>query len=186
MRVVPVLRFVPFVFLPGVFLRVVLLPTLKPATAAAAFGHWAVVDHADNIGPFFAKAGGFGEFQESGRHLRPAAVAALFHAGEGIASLATVFIAGRHAAFFAGNARPVSQQRGSINAQAATIEGKSGGADGRAVSVGEMRKQPAIVDSGKAQELDAGRCAAKLAGGGPKGGNELFAGKHKGLGKEEA
>jgi hypothetical protein len=41
-----------------------------------------------------------------------------------------------------------------------------------------MRDQPAIVDSGKAQELGAGRCAAKLAGSGAKGAEDLRAGEH--------
>jgi hypothetical protein len=35
-----------------------------------------------------------------------------------------------------------------------------------------------IVNAGQAQELDAGRCAAKLAGSGAKGAEDLRAGEH--------
>src|SRR5207302_8349847 len=101
-------------------------------------------------GPLFGKTHRFGKFQESGRHLCPT-VKAGFQTGGGVAAFALVFVAGGHAAFFARETRPVSQQVSGADAKTAGVRRESGGADGGAVSAGEMRDQPAIVDAGQTQ-----------------------------------
>src|SRR5579864_1474923 len=167
----------PSVSMPVVFLPVVLLPTFKPATAAAASGHGAAMNDADNVGPFFRKTHRFGKFQESGRHLRPT-VEAGFQAGRGVAALALVFLAGGNAAFLAGETGPVSQQVSGADAKTARVGRESGSADGRAVSAGKVRDQPAIVNAGQPQELGACWRMAKLACSGAEGAEDLGAGKH--------
>ena len=49
---------------------------------------------------------------------------------------------------------------------------------GRAVSAGEMRDEPAIVDAGETQELGACWRMAKLAGSSAESAEDLGAGKH--------
>ena len=87
------------------------------------------MDDADDIGPLFGKAGRLGEFEESGRHLRPT-VEAGFQAGGGIAALALIFVTGGNAAFLAGEPCPVRQQISGANAKPARIRRESGGANG--------------------------------------------------------
>src|SRR5215831_18743611 len=135
------------------------------------------MNDADDIRPLLGKAGGFGEFQKSGRHLRPAMKACL-QAGGGMAALALVLFAGRNAAFLAGEAGPVGEQGGGTDAKASRVRGESSGANGGAVSAREVWNQAAVMNACETQELGAGWGTAKLAGSGAKSAKDLRAGKH--------
>jgi hypothetical protein len=100
-----------------------------------------------------------------------------FEAAGGVTALAVVFFARRNAALFADDAGPVGQQVSGADAKASGIGGESGSANGIPVA-GKMGPKLGIVNAGQAQELDAGRCAAKLAGSGAKGAEDLRAGEH--------
>jgi hypothetical protein len=101
-----------------------------------------------------------------------------FQAAKSVTALALVFVAGRNAAFFAGEAGPIGQQVSGTDANASGIRGESGGANGVTIA-GKMGDELAMVNAGQTQELGACWGAAKLAGSGAKSGEDLLAGKHR-------
>src|SRR4029077_3962940 len=142
------------------------------------------MDEADDIGPFFGKAGGFGELKESGRHLRPA-MKSCFQAGGGIAALTVVFRAGGEAAFFAGETGPVREHGSRIDAKAAGIRRKTCCANRLTIATRKMRNEPAVMNTAQTHEFGASRGALELAGCGTEGREDLRAGEHGGEYHEE-
>jgi hypothetical protein len=137
------------------------------------------MDDADDIGPLFGKASRLNKSEESRRHLRPT-VEASFQTAKSVTAFALVFVAGRHTAFLAGEARPIGQQVSGADAKTSGIRGESGSANGVTIPR-KMGDELAMVNAGQTQELSACGSAAKLAGSGAKGGEDLLAGKHGGV-----